>query len=225
MSVPRSSRLRALSAIAVVLLAGVLLAHGPLPAGATTGNAEGLPVPKAKVPTSIGDLYLGRFFIRSIGRGAKIQSGVIDVDYTEFSVHQFLVGNGEFYQYDSQGNLTSFTTSLYPWEARGEHIYCNLLVAGTSDHVVGRLALGRPPVADTDAHPYQETISGTITLNGATYPLTLRQAEDNAPPMTVLPRAVQIGPATPGEAALETARNAGVYASAARYAVSLGTGE
>ena len=59
---------------------------------ATTGNAEGFPPPKVRVDPSIGDLYIGRFYLSRVERRAGLISAVLDIDYTESVVNNFLVG-------------------------------------------------------------------------------------------------------------------------------------
>ncbi len=178
------------AASAITLLTGVLALS---PAQATTGNADGLPEPKILVNPAIGDFYIGRFYLSRIARSARIESAVLDVDYTESVEHEFIVGDGQFYRYNSAGKLTSFTTSLYPYVYKNGLMSCNLLVPGTTDVVEGKLVLNKPKDLDTEAHPNQETITGKLTLGKHTYSATFKQAEDDNPTPKVLPRAVQTG--------------------------------
>jgi hypothetical protein len=178
------------AAAAITLLTGALAIS---PAHATTGNADGLPEPKILVNPAIGDFYIGRFYLSRISRSAHIESAVLDVDYTESVQHEFIVGDGQFYRYDSKGRLTSFTTSLYPYVYKHGLMSCNLLVPGTTNDVLGKLVENKPKNLDTASHPNQETITARLTLGGHTYSATFRQSEDDNPAPAVLPRAVQTG--------------------------------
>lgn len=202
------------------------------PAGATTGNADGLPPPKILVNTAIGDRYIGRFYLSRIERRAGLVSAVLDVDYTESVVHDFMVGDGEFYQYNQQGQLTSWTASLYPYVYKNGLMSCNLLVPGTTNKVLGRLVLEKPSKLDTATHPNQEVINGKLTIGSSTYAATFDQVEDDLPTPASLPRAVQVGsPAgssapPPGSVAAAESppseSTAGVFASVVHYAAALG---
>ncbi len=177
--------------VATGVAVGLLVA---LPsAQATTGNAEGLPEPKVLVNPSIGDFYIGRFYLSRISRSAHLESAVLDVDYTESVEHEFIVGDGQFYRYNSRGQLTSFTASLYPYVYRHGLMSCNLLVPGTTNDVLGKLVQNRPKHLDTAAHPNQETITAKLTLGSHTYSATFSQSEDDNPTPAKLPRAVQTG--------------------------------
>jgi hypothetical protein len=201
------------------------------PALATTGDADGLPPPKILVNTAIGDKYIGRFYLSRIERRAGLESAVLDVDYTESVVHDFMVGDGEFYQYNQQGQLTSWTASLYPYVYAHGLMSCNLLVPGTTNKVLGKLVLEKPSKLDTAAHPNQEVISGRLTIGSSTYAATFAQAEDDLPTPGTLPRAVQVGsaagsmaspPASASAEAVASESAAGVFASVVHYAGALG---
>ncbi len=180
----------ATAASAIAILTGALAIS---PAHATTGNAEGLPEPKILVNPAIGDFYIGRFYLSRIARSAHIESAVLDVDYTESVEHEFIVGDGQFYRYDSKGRLTSFTASLYPYVYKNGLMSCNLLVPGTTNQILGKLVQSKPKDLDTASHPNQETITAKLTLGHHTYPATFRQSEDDNPAPSALPRAVQTG--------------------------------
>ena len=221
----RNSLYRRLGAAVATALVGVGAGmYATLPAQATTGNADGLPEPKVLVNPAIGDAYVGRFYLSRIERRAGLVSAVLDIDYTESVEHEFMVGDGEFYQYDKRGELTSWTASLYPFEYRDGQMTCNLLVPGTTTQVLGRLVLDRPSDLDTQAHANQEKINGKLTVGSTTYSASFRQVEDDLPAPTVLPRAVQVGaaaavsPEAPAAVSQEASGStsgagAGVYAS------------
>ncbi len=198
-------------------------------AQATTGNADGLPEPKVLVNASIGDAYIGRFYLSRIERRSGIESAVLDIDYTESVEHEFMVGDGEFYQYNKQGSLTSWTASLYPFEYRNGLMSCNLLVPGTTTQVLGKLVMDKPSNLDTATHPNQETVNAKLTVGATTYAATFSQAEDDNPTPASLPKAVETGsgpvvgtepPVTesPATAPVETT---GVYSSVVRLTNSL----
>lgn len=200
-------------------------------AQATTGDADGLPPPKILVNTAIGDRYIGRFYLSRIERRAGLVSAVLDVDYTESVVHDFMVGDGQFYQYNQQGQLTSWTASLYPYVYAHGLMSCNLLVPGTTNKLLGKLVLEKPSNLDTPAHPNQEVISGRLTIGSSTYAATFAQAEDDLPTPSSLPRAVQVGaaagstasPPSPASAeAVSSEPPEGVFASVVHYAGALG---
>jgi hypothetical protein len=202
------------------------------PAQATTGNADGLPEPKILVNPAIGDAYIGRFYLSRIERRAGLVSAVLDVDYTESVEHEFMVGDGEFYQYNAQGSLTSWTASLYPYVYKNGLMTCNLLVPGTTTKVLGKLVLDKPINFDTPAHPNQETLNGKLTIAHKTYAATFRQVEDDDPTPATLPKAVQTGaaaasspeiPAVTLESHSSTSSTAeqGVYASVVRLTNAL----
>ena len=206
-------------------------ASATAPAGATTGNADGLPPPKILVNTALGDRYIGRFYLSRIERRAGLTSAVLDIDYTESVVHDFMVGDGEFYQYDQKGELTSWTASLYPFAYKEGLMSCNLLVPGTTNKVLGRLVLEKPSKQDTAGHPNQEVINAKLTIGSSTYAATFAQSEDDRPAPTTLPRAVQVG--SPGKSSalpggsvpaesVSSESTAGVFASVVRYAAALG---
>ncbi|HSZ04930.1 MAG TPA: hypothetical protein VK778_06980 [Solirubrobacteraceae bacterium] len=223
----RNSLYRRLGAAVATALVGVGAGmYATLPAQATTGNADGLPEPKVLVNPAIGDAYIGRFYLSRIERRAGLVSAVLDIDYTESVEHEFMVGDGEFYQYDKRGELTSWTASLYPFEYRNGVMTCNLLVPGTTTQVLGRLVLDKPSDLDTPAHPNQEKLNGTLTVGGTSYSASFRQVEDDLPAPTVLPRAAQVGaaptasPEAPAAVRQESSAaapnanaDAGVYAS------------
>jgi hypothetical protein len=177
-----------------------------------------------KVDPSIGHLYIGRFYLSRVERRAGLISAVLDINYTESVVNNFLVGIAQFYQYDKNGRPAGWTASMYPFEYRHGRMYCDLLEPGTTDQVLGRLMLERPAGLDTPEHPNQETVAGKLTIDGSTYSVGFRQAEASGPPPTPLPRAEQTGPAVtvlPG-AAGSAPTTAGLYASVVRYAEALG---
>lgn len=191
---------------------------------ATTGNPEGLPAPKVKVDPAIGDLYVGRFYLSRVERRAGLISAVLDVNYTESVISNFLIGIAEFHQYDKSGRPTAWTASMYPFEYRNGRMYCKLLEPGTTDQVLGRLVLEKPAGLDTPEHPNQETVGGRLTIGGSTYNVGFRQAESSGPPPAQLPRAEQTGPGTPLRpgAAAPAGATAGLYTSVVRYAEALG---
>ena len=217
---------RALCAgITTALIGAAAFMSATLPAHATTGNADGLPEPKILVNPAIGDFYIGRFYLSRIERSAGLVSAVLDVDYTESVQHEFMVGDGEFYQYNAQGKLTSWTASLYPYVYKNGLLSCNLLVPGTTTQVLGKLVLNKPSDLDTPAHPNQEIINGKLTIGSKTYAATFRQAEDDNPTPTVLPKAVQTASARTKTASFSagdsTATGSGVYASVVHFASAL----
>jgi hypothetical protein len=215
--------------IATVLVGGAAGAFAIAPAQATTGNADGLPEPKVLVNPSIGDAYIGRFYLARIDRRAGIESAVLDIDYTESVEHEFMVGDGEFYQYNKQGSLTSWTASLYPFEYTHGLMSCNLLVPGTTTQVLGKIVMDKPSNLDTPTHPNQETINVKLTIGSSTYAATFSQVEDDNPTPASLPKAVETGSGpvvgteppiaeSPTTAPVETT---GVYASVVKLTNSL----
>jgi hypothetical protein len=196
-------------------------------AQATTGNADGLPEPKILVNTDIGDRYIGRFYLTEIERSARLESAVLDVDYTESVEHEFLVGDAYFYQYNRAGRLTSWTASMYPWVYRNGLMSLNLLVPGTLNDVLGKMVISTPTNLDTPEHPNQERIAVALTIGAQTYKAVFRQVEDDNPTPTQLPKAKQLPstntapPAEPPSEAGEASEGTGVYASVVHYATTL----
>jgi hypothetical protein len=209
--------------ISTALIGAAAFMSATVPAQATTGNADGLPEPKILVNPSIGDYYIGRFYLSRIERSAGIVSAVLDVDYSESVEHEFMVGDGQFYQYNAQGKLTSWTASLYPYVYKNGLMSCNLLVPGTTTQVLGKLVLNKPSNPDTPSHPNQEIISGKLTIGSKTYAATFRQAEDDNPTPAVLPKAVQTASAKTASfsSGASTATGSGVYASVVELASAL----
>jgi hypothetical protein len=210
--------------ITTALIGAAAFMSATLPAQATTGNADGLPEPKILVNPAIGDFYIGRFYLSRIERSAGLISAVLDVDYTESVQHEFMVGDGQFYQYNAQGKLTSWTASLYPYVYKNGLLSCNLLVPGTTTQVLGKLVLNKPSNLDTPAHPNQEVINGKLTIGSKTYAATFRQAEDDNPTPTVLPKAVQTASAKTSSTSFsagDSASGSGVYASVVQFASAL----
>jgi hypothetical protein len=224
----RNSLYRRLGAAVATALLGVGAGmYATLPAHATTGNADGLPEPKVLVNPAIGDAYIGRFYLSRIERRAGLVSAVLDIDYTESVEHEFMVGDGELYQYNKRGELTSWTASLYPFEYKNGLMTCNLLVPGTVNQVLGRLVLDKPSDLDTPEHSNQEKINGTLTVGSTTYSASWRQVEDDLPAPAVLPRAVQVGaaprvsPEAPAAVQESSAADGGVYASVVQLVKAL----
>lgn len=214
---------------AAALIGGAAAVLPSTAAQATTGNADGLPEPKILVNPSIGDFYIGRFYLSRVEKRAGLESAVLDVDYTESVEHEFIVGDGQFYQYNKQGTLTSWTASLYPYVYSHGLMSCNLLVPGTTNQVLGKLVLNKPTDLDTASHPNQETITGKLTLGHSTYAVTLKQSEDDNPAPKVLPKATQTAnlakAASVSGASPATTSLTGVYASVARFSQALGNAD
>jgi hypothetical protein len=223
---------RLAAGVATALVGVAVGIFATLPAQATTGNADGLPEPKVLVNPAIGDAYIGRFYLSRIERRSGLVSAVLDIDYTESVEHEFIVGDGEFYQYNKRGELTSWTASLYPFEYDNGLMTCNLLVPGTTNQILGRLVLDKPTDLDRPSHPNQEKINGTLTVGSSTYAASFRQVEDDLPAPTVLPQAVQVGaapavtPEAPAAVRQESSTAApgtdgGVYASVVQLVKAL----
>jgi len=197
-------------------------------AQATTGNADGYPEPKILVNTAIGDRYIGRFYLKEVERSARIESAVLDVDYSESVEHEFLVGDAYFYQYNRAGRLTSWTAAMYPWVYRNGLMSLNLLVPGSLTQRLGKMVISKPTNLDTPAHPNQERIAVALTIGSSTYKAVFQQVEDDAPTPAQLPKARQTAsyntapPAEPPSEAGETSEGAGVFASIVHYATTLG---
>jgi hypothetical protein len=216
------------------LAAGLIAAAGAaggfvaVSAQATTGNADGYPEPKVLVKTDIGDRYIGRFYLKEIERSARVESAVLDVDYTESVEHEFLVGDAYFYQYDRAGRLTSWTAAMYPWVYENGLMSLNLLVPGSLTQHLGKIVISKPTNLDTPEHPNQEHIAVALTIGGSTYKAVFRQVEDDNPTPADLPKAKQTPsqstaePAEPPSEAAETSEGTGVYASVVHYATTLG---
>lgn len=211
--------------VIAALAASIALALALSPAQATTGNADGLPEPKILVNPSIGDFYIGRFYLTKVERSSGVQSAVLDIDYTESVEHEFIVGDGQFYQYDAQGKLTSWTASLYPFVYKNGLMYCNLLVPGSVSQVIGKLVFEKPHPLDTASHPNQETVDAKLTIGAQTYNATFKQAEDDTPAPAVLPKAQQTGSASATTGQVPVAESGtsvgGVYSSVVHYAETL----
>jgi hypothetical protein len=211
--------------IAVAAAAGGFAAVG---AQATTGNADGYPEPKVLVKTDIGDRYIGRFYLDEIERSARVESAVLDIDYTESVQHEFLVGDAYFYQYDRAGRLTSWTAAMYPWVYENGLMSLNLLVPGSLTQQLGKMVISKPTNLDTPEHPNQERIAVALTIGSSTYKAVFRQVEDDNPTPADLPKAKQTPaqntaePAEPPSEAAETSEGTGVYASVVHYATTLG---
>jgi hypothetical protein len=216
------------------LAAGLIAAAGAaggfvaVSAQATTGNADGYPEPKVLVKADIGDRYIGRFYLKEIERSSRVESAVLDVDYTESVEHEFLVGDAYFYQYDRAGKLTSWTAAMYPWVYENGLMSLNLLVPGSLTQHLGKIVISKPTNLDTPEHPNQEHIAVALTIGGSTYKAVFRQVEDDNPTPADLPKAKQTPsqstaePAEPPSEAAETSEGTGVYASVVHYATTLG---
>jgi len=189
--------------VALLWVVGTLGVSDPSAARATTGNADGLPAPKVLVDPGIGRYYVGRFYLVRIDRQAGIVSAVLDIDYSESVLEEFLVGDGVFYEYDERGQRRSWTASLYPFTWKHGVMTCNLLVPGTTDKVLGHLTLDKPTDLNSSTNPNQEKIVGKLTVGDATSSAKFRQVEDSRAYPAVLPRARLTGVAGEGGQAEE----------------------
>ena len=95
-------RRRLLRAILVVVtLFGVLFMSGPPRVSATTGDTYVLPPSRYKVPSALFPLYHGKYSLVSVGKGARIPSGLrigrnclIGSDVLERDFQRYLSSNG-----------------------------------------------------------------------------------------------------------------------------------
>jgi hypothetical protein len=224
---PAEHRPRHLSSASFVLaIVTLLLGISPVvPADATTGNGEGLPVPRVLVNPIVGHDYVGTFLLDAVQRGSGIAGGRLDVEYTRYRQTPFLAGSAQFEQYVSNGSLTSWVATTYPWVYRRSRMLSDLTVPGAPNHVIGRLTFTRIVHPDTAAKQSGEQIEGTLRVGGSTYAVRFRQLGDDVVPPSRLPNLKVLPPVggrrglpvhvpeAPGPAMATNATNAGVYAS------------
>jgi hypothetical protein len=142
-------------------VASVGLAH------ATTGSTNGFPQPKVHVAERLTDPFVGRYVLAEVGRSARIRNGELKLDYSESSSPEFLVGAVQFFGYDEDGRQSLSLDALYPFTWSHGRLRATVVSQGLTQVPLGRVSL-KPPTAPDE-------VTGRLTLDGATFPITLRR--------------------------------------------------
>jgi hypothetical protein len=183
----------AIAAIAVVAEA---------PAGATTGTPVGLGPPANKMNVTWGHPLVGRNYISTIVRKARIQSGVMDIEAETEGEPEWFYGEILLRLY-VKGKLTNIVESLYPFTYVGAHHVTALLIpeATISEQHPDGVANGK--ITFTVAKPVTEYktareepkyMKASFTLNGrGPYKIEFKRTSGDGPVPAVLPKAKQIG--------------------------------
>src|SRR5437899_2928478 len=105
---------RALCALVVAAgVAGCLPIIVPVPALATTGPTNYLPLSPYHVPEKLLPLYRGQYVLARAARGARLSGGALAI---EINPYRYLYGIGQYYGYDAQGYQTAWTALLYNFQ-------------------------------------------------------------------------------------------------------------
>lgn len=184
-------------AVAFAAVAAALAVLGTSLAGATTGNTNGFPEPKATVPAKTAEPFTGRYILEGAGRGADIRSGELKIDFSESSTPQFLVGAVELYLYNPRGQLETGLFALYPFRQVPGGLSAVFLSQGLKTDPLGALKLFTPK--------NNLKVKGQLVLNGGgPYPVVLRRLSEgeetggNPPPAKQLAEAGAKQPTDPG---------------------------
>ena len=198
---PRRSRLIG-CALAVSGAVATVAVVAEAPAGATTGDSVGLPVPEKKMDTAWGHPLVGRNFLLTVSRKAKVISGVMDIEGETEGEPEWFYGELELHLY-VKGKPTTITESLYPFTHVGGHTVTAGLIPAATVNEQHPFGVPNGKVTFTVAKPIAELktsseepkyLKASFTFNGGgPYKMEFKRGNDDTPPPTVLPKAKQIG--------------------------------
>jgi hypothetical protein len=170
---------------------------GVTSAGATTGNAAGLPVPSVRVAVPVGDPFLGRFYLTSVERRAHVMSGVIDMLFEDESYEEpFFYAQTQLHVTGAAGNAQTLVEWLYPFRYSHGRLSAGIVEVGTvtdqdrNGTTVGRISFAVPKKEPSEV----KTVSGELTLNGrGPFRVTFKRTSDDLAIPEHLPKAKQTG--------------------------------
>jgi hypothetical protein len=195
--------------VPVLAMASVLVwivVAGETPAGATTADSAGLPVPKKKMPVQYGHPLVGRNFVYSVAGKAHVVSGVLDIEgETEGlegeRVDEWFYGELELRLYEG-GKPETLKLSLYPFRLSShDRVTAGLVPPAsiTPQHEEGvpigyiTFKVPQPTVEFKTESELPKFVTTFFTLNGrGPYEMIFKRGNDDAPPPAVLPKAKRI---------------------------------
>ena len=142
--------------LALLGLAGCLLAPGPGQAVATTGPTYFLPPARYHVG-KLARLYRGQYILQSVARGARLSGAAIGIEVNE---RGDLYGLAQFYGYDAQGYQTSWVATLYNFHPVAHGLMIIDVLGQTGWPLLGHLVVSRTKQGD---------LVGQIDLGGRRY--------------------------------------------------------
>lgn len=200
-------RLVCVSVFAFGALAGAVVAI-QTPAGATTVDEAGLPVPKHLMAVQWGHPLVGQTFVSSISRQAGVISGLLDVAGLTEGEPEWFYGQLSLYIYE-HGKPMTMVLALYPFEYIGRgRVTANLIPPATISgaHETGIPAgkitfTGVRPLGEIkDSSEEPPILRATFTLKGHGGPFVVefKRAADVEggfinPYVQTWPKATQIG--------------------------------
>jgi hypothetical protein len=158
------SRRRILCTLLALLgLAGGLLAPGTGRASATTGPTYFLPPARYHVASRLALRYRGQYILATVARSARLSGGALGIEIND---RGDLYGVSQFYGYDARGEQASWVATLYNFHpARHGIMTIDLLAPG------GRLLLGHLVVSRTK----HGDLVGQIELGPKRYAISWRK--------------------------------------------------
>ena len=187
--VPRGWRLVAstlVGSMATVAIAVVAEA----PAGATTTDTVGLPVPEKLIDVAWGHPLVGRNFVSAVARKARIISGVMDVAGETEGEPEWFYGELELHLYIN-GKPTTIIESLYPFTYVGNHHVTAGLIPNATISTQHPLGVPNGLVTFTVAKPFAEikndseepkyTKASLRFKGGGPYTITFKRQNGNGP--------------------------------------------
>jgi hypothetical protein len=132
-------------------------------AHATTGPSANLPK-TFKVKSAFAAKFVGEYTLKSVPSAAHIKSAALGIEVND---NGFLYGIGQFYGYDASGNQDSWVATLYHFKQVGTSNQMKFdLLSSSLTIVLGHMSAGAPN---------HGTLTGTIILNGRSYPIVFNQ--------------------------------------------------
>jgi hypothetical protein len=131
--------------LALLGLAGWLLAPGPGQASATTGASYFLPPARYHVASRLALLYHGQYILTTVARSAHLSGGALGIEIND---RGDLYGVGQFYGYDASGEQTSWVATLYNFHPDRHRIMTIDLLAPGGRPLLGHLVVSRTKQGD-----------------------------------------------------------------------------
>jgi hypothetical protein len=131
--------------LALLGLAGCLLAPGRAPVSATTGPTYFLPPARYHVASRLALRYRGQYILTTVTRSAHLSGGALGIEIND---RGDLYGVGQFYGYDAHGEQTSWVATLYNFHPARHDIMTIDLLAPAGRLLLGHLFVSRTKQGD-----------------------------------------------------------------------------